>query len=194
MSLDEENKWNERYRGADHVPQACDVLQQNRHLLPPQGRALDLACGLGGNALLLASLGFQVQAWDISDVAIGKIQQRAKQESLSIDAQVRNVEKHYPEPDAFDVIVVSYYLDRKLFPALIQSLRPQGLIYYETFTRAHVSARGPQNPVYRLQPNELLAAFSELQILYYREEDLAGDVAQGTRDVAQLVAMRVPGV
>ena len=193
MPADLISKWNERYRDAEHVPLACDVLLQNRHLLPPQGRALDLACGLGGNALFLARLGLQVQAWDISDVAIEKLQNLAEQESLPIDARVCDVEKQYPEPDCHDVIVVSYYLDRQLFPVLAQSLRPGGLLFYETFTRAHVSDRGPQNPEYRLQPNELLSAFSGLQILYYREEDLVGDVTQGVRDVAQLVAMRAKG-
>ena len=53
----------------------CDVLRENMHLLPQgHGRALDLACGMGGNAISLAQGSkLEVLAWDISSVAISKI-------------------------------------------------------------------------------------------------------------------------
>ena len=55
-------KWNNRY-AAVHVPnQVIDVLELNLHLLPAQGKSLDLACGLGGNALRMAELGFDRHA------------------------------------------------------------------------------------------------------------------------------------
>ena len=63
--------WNERYRAMTGEPPApAAVLAENAHLLPRQGAALELACGRGGNALLLARLGFVVTARDQSDVAI----------------------------------------------------------------------------------------------------------------------------
>ena len=183
------DKWNTRYRGATGESRAARVLKENLHLLPANGCALDLACGLGGNAILLAQQGLTVEAWDIADVAITALQKEALRQQLAIQASVRDVEKHPPEAGSFDVIVVSYFLDREHIPALIQALKPGGLIYYQTFTRQRVSGRGPSREEFRLAAQELLQRFSALQILLYREEGTIGDVSQGFRDEAMLIGL-----
>jgi len=59
------DKWNARYRMADTtVADPAVVLSENLHLLPARGCALDLACGAGANALLLARHGLETHAWD----------------------------------------------------------------------------------------------------------------------------------
>jgi tellurite methyltransferase len=188
MSLKE--KWNARYRAATGERQASRVLKENLHLLPCNGRALDLACGSGGNAILLAQQGLKVAAWDIADVPVAALQELALRQQLSIQAEVRDVEANPPGPATFDVITVSYFLDRDSIPALIQALKPGGLIYYQTFTRQRVSDRGPQREEFRLADQELLHLFSGLQVLLYREEGCVGDVQQGFRDEAMLVGMK----
>jgi len=188
--MNTEEKWNERYRAGTGERQASRVLKENLHLLPDEGCALDLACGLGGNAILLAQQGLKVDAWDIADVAITALQYVATERQLSIQAAVRDVETKPPAPATFDVIVVSYFLDRDLIPALIQALKPGGLIYYQTFTRQRVSDRGPQHEAFRLADQELLQLFSGLQILFYREEGCVGDVQKGFRDEAMLVGRK----
>ena len=185
-------KWNERYRAASREPQASQVLRENLHLLPDNGRALDLACGSGGNAILLAQQGLQVDAWDIADVAIAALQEMALKRPLSIRAEVRDVEADPPGPGTFDVITVSYFLDRDLVPALLAALKPGGLVYYQTFTRQCVSDRGPKSAKFRLAEQELLQLFSGLQVLFYREEGCVGDVQQGFRDEAMYIGRR-PG-
>ena len=117
-------KWNDRYRAATSEPQASRVLKENLHLLPDQGRALDLACGLGGNAMLLAQQGLHVDAWDIADVPVSALQDIALKRQLSIQAELRNVETHPPEPETFDVIVVSYFLERDIVPEMIDAIKP----------------------------------------------------------------------
>ena len=82
-------KWNERYRAATGERQASRVLKENLHLLPDHGRALDLACGLGANAMLLAQQGLEVDAWDIADVPIAALQDAALKRQLSIQAEVQ---------------------------------------------------------------------------------------------------------
>ncbi|TFG65979.1 MAG: hypothetical protein E4H27_10335 [Anaerolineales bacterium] len=72
MSIKE--KWNERYRAATGKRQASRVLKENLQLLPDNGRALDLACGSGGNSVLLAQQGLKVEAWDIADVPVAALQ------------------------------------------------------------------------------------------------------------------------
>ncbi|MCG7974549.1 MAG: methyltransferase domain-containing protein [Candidatus Thiodiazotropha taylori] len=184
-------KWDQRYADAEKVARPAEVLLSNAHLLPEQGSALDLACGLGGNALFLAQRGFTVEAWDLSSVAIQRLAQGAGQLKLNnLHARVRDVESQPPQTEQFDVIVVSYFLERSLIPTLIQALKPGGLVFYQTFTRQAVSSEGPQNPAFRLADQELLQLFSQLQVRVYREEGRLGDLSLGSRDVAMLVAQK----
>ena len=183
-------KWNERYRAATGERQASCVLRGNLHLLPDTGRALDLACGLGGNSILLAQQGLKVDAWDIADVPIAALQTVAFKRQLAIHAEVRDVVVNPPVPETFDVIVVSYFLDRDIIPALIRALKPGGLIYYQTFIQQRVSERGPHREEFRLADQELLHLFSGLQILFYREEGRVGDVQKGFRDEAMLIGRK----
>ncbi len=172
------------------MPEPALVLSEFQHLLPSSGEALDLACGLGGNALLLAALGLKTYAWDISPVAIEGLKREAQSRGLDVEAEVRDVTAKPPEPASFDVIVVSRFLERKHVPSLVQALRAGGLIYYQTFTAARVSDTGPKNPEYRLADNELLTLFASLRLLVYREEALAGNVSKGLRGEAMLVAQQ----
>jgi SAM-dependent methyltransferase len=182
-------KWDERHADADKQPTPAEVLLRNLHLLPAQGRALDLACGLGGNALTLARHGLDVVAWDISPVAIQRLNRYAAEEGLAnLCGEVRDVEQAPPPRNHFDLIIVSYFLERRLIADLMAALVSGGLIYYQTFIQAAVSATGPQNPAFRLADNELLQLFSSFKLRYYREENRLGDLSEGTRDVAMLVA------
>ena len=160
-------------------------------MLPTQGRALDLACGRGGNALLLAQRGLQVQAWDYSEVAIDQLKQFAMQQGVEIEADIRDVVKHPPEPNTFNVVVVSRFLDRTIMPELISAVAPGGILFYQTFVQEKVDdGVGPSSSSFLLQPNELLKMASSLRILVYREEGLQGDAAQGFRNEALLVAQK----
>ncbi len=185
-------KWDERYRARQ--PGEADpawVLREYAHLLPAGGAALDLACGLGDNAIYLARRGLRVTAWDISPVAIGKLAEYAAREGLAIDAAVRDVEAEPPPPLRFDVIVVSHFLHRPGLPALAAALRPGGLLYYQTWTvDKRPDGPGPSDPRFLLRPNELLRAFCHLRLRAYREEGRCGDATRGVRDIAALVAQR----
>jgi SAM-dependent methyltransferase len=183
-------KWDARYADGERVPEPAWVLTENLHLLPTSGQALDLACGLGVSALLLAERGLAVCAWDLSPVAIERLRTEAQRRGLVVDAQVRDVQRDPPAPESFDLILVAHFLDRTLAAAIAAALRPGGLLFYQTFTREAVSASGPSNPDYRLAPNELLRLFPDLLVRVYREEGRVGDLAAGTRDLAVLVGER----
>lgn len=184
-------RWENRYREAPmDGPMEAAVLRENAFLLPSAGRALDLACGRGGNALFLAHKGLTVTAWDYSEAAIKHMDELAKARRLSIRAEVRDVLAAPPAPGSFDVICVSYFLARELVPALVDALRPGGLIFYETFVREAVSECGPGNPEYRLATNELLHLFSRLRVLEYRDLGRVGDTTLGQRNIATLVAQK----
>lgn len=181
--------WNQRYKNASHSSLACDVLRNHTHLLPEHGTALDVACGLGGNALLLAHHGLQTFAWDFADSAIDTLKKQAK--NLPLYPEVRNVVEHPPSEKSFDVIVVSRFLERELAPALVNALAPQGLLFYQTFSRAFVDDTPPRNPAFRLADNELLQLFSTLKVVFYHEEGRIGNLQQGTRNEAFFIGQRV---
>ena len=184
-------KWNRRYSQAPSgPPRACAVLREYAFLLPAAGQALDLACGRGGNALFLARRGLRAHAWDISEEAIGTLAREAGAAGLGLQVEVRDVQESPPAPGTFDVICVSFYLERGLCGALIEALRPQGLLFYQTFLREQVTQEGPGNPAYRLGPGELLGLFAPLHVLAYQELGRVGDPGQGVRDTAWLVAQR----
>ena len=167
------------------------VLLENAHLLPGEGDALDLACGTGRAALFLAANHLQTSAWDINPDALQLLANNAEEQSLAISIECRDCEKNPPEADTLDVLVVSNFLFRPIMGSLIASLRNAGLIFYETFTAQRPEAmNGPNNPDYLLDDGELLTMFSALDVLYYREERLQGDLNTGTRGKAQIVARK----
>ena len=192
MSGTDRVKWDHIYEssGVDESAKPCLVMSSHSHLLPAAGTALDLACGRGANALYLAARGYATRAWDISEVVIQGLADQARQRGLPLTAQQRDVTANPPEPESFDIIVVSRFLDRTLTPAICAALKEQGLLFYQTFIREQVSGFGPRNPAYRLQANELLNLFRPLHLIYYHEEGSVGDTDQGFRNEAMLVAQK----
>ncbi len=186
-----QDKWDRKHAEASsEALRPAGVLTEYAHLLPKSGVALDLACGRRSNALFLAQRGLEVHAWDISGTAINDLQRRAEAEHLEIQTSIRDVSKSPPSSNVFDVICVSFYLERTITSHIMEALKPQGLLFYQTFTHERVTEQGPNNPSYRLAPNELLELFAPLHVLAYREEGRTGNLQQGLRDTAWLVGQR----
>lgn len=191
MTRSTEKKWNSIYQQrsvADASP--CRMLKDYSYFLPTSGDALDLACGLGGNAIFLARSGLNTLAWDISEQAVSQLNQYARENALPLRASQRNVEQSPPEPDSLDVLVVSNYLYRDHLPQLMSSLRKGGVIIYQTHTVERPDGlAGPSNPQFLLQPNELLSAFSSLHVLAFHDDSLVGSLEKGFRGSAGIVAV-----
>lgn len=186
-------RWNTRRCAGGFEPfpdTPADWLVEHGALLGSGGRALDVACGDGRNALYLARLGFDVDAIDISDVAIDALSAAAQERSLPVHPRVVDLEREAPAAGEYDVVVNFYFLQRDLFEALERALRPGGWLVFETFARAHVDELGrDMNEAYVLGDNELLRAFGRLRVRRYREGVVEG--GGGARGVASLVAQRV---
>ena len=147
-------------------------LIENADLLPRGGTVLDVACGRGRHALLMASAGFNVRAIDRDPDAIAFVRETAGRMSLRIETDVVDLETDPPPSlgaGAFDALLVFRYLHRPLLPALRQALKPGGRIFYETFT-THQAERGhPKNPDFLLRDGELAELIAPLSILRSRE-------------------------
>lgn len=179
------DRWNERYRRRDvgalgRVPSRW--LVAHRTLLGAQrgGRALDLGCGDGRNALFVAELGFEVDAIDISDVALEHLRTAADERRLPVRVVRADLETAtFPHP-SYEVILVFNFLQRSLFERIERSLAPGGLLLFETWRQ------DPSGRRRALEPGELVSAFPTLEILEQAERDV------GQRQKEAIVARRPP--
>lgn len=162
--------------GALHGPSAW--LIDNADLLPREGnRVLDVACGRGRHALLLASAGFDVHAVDRNPDAIAFLRTTAERLRLSIDAEVMDLGREAPPPlasAAYDAVFVFNYLHRPLMPALRAALKAGGRLFYETFTTKQAERGHPKNPDFLLKDGELAQLVAPLTVLRSREGEVAG--------------------
>jgi len=131
------------------------------------GRVLDLACGSGRHTRLLARLGYPVAAVDRDAGALEPLAQLPGIETKCADLEAGP----WPYPGAvFAGIVVANYLHRQLFPVLLDSLEPDGLLIYETFALGNERYGRPSNPQFLLRPGELLAVVrGRLRVVAYED-------------------------
>jgi tellurite methyltransferase len=185
--------WNERYSDSDATPERgpAQWLVDNVDLLPSRGRVLDLAMGTGRNGLFLAERGHEVVGIDVSTVAAQRCQAEAARRGVKMEMIIASLETFAIPPDAFDVILNFYYLQRDLIPAMSAALRPRGFLIFETFTNEQRQFQwGPASEDHLLKPSELRTLFSELHTLAYREEVVERESERGSKAIASLVARK----
>jgi rhodanese-related sulfurtransferase len=152
-------------------------LLENADLLPRGGRVLDVACGRGRHALLLAGAGFDVTAIDRSEEAIGRVRTIADRLGFRIALNVIDLETDPPPAlgsQSYDAVIAFNYLHRPLFPSLKDALKPGGRIFYETFTARQAEGGRPTNPAFLLQDGELEQLLRPLTVLRSRAGHIEG--------------------
>jgi tellurite methyltransferase len=151
--------WDERYRSQSDIGPPTPLVVDIAAGLPP-GRALDLACGTGRNALWLAGRGWRVTAVDGSRSAIDLLTIR----NPGIDARVADIEKHEYriDADSWDLITICYYLQRDLFASAKRGVIPGGLV----LAIVHIPGPGEGLTPFRLPPGALADYFSDFEILH----------------------------
>jgi tellurite methyltransferase len=193
-------QWDEKHRVEAEGPieEPSTIL---RELLPllPRGPALDLACGTGRNALFLAHRR-PVTAVDRSEAALDALAKRAAHVGIAatrgfgieparsgVHLVAADLENSRLPSAAFSVILCTRFLERSLFPKIAAALAANGMLMFETFTRAQLGfTGGPRDPRYLLEPGELRVAFPQLETVFYRELN----AGQG---IASLLARKAPG-
>lgn len=160
--------WDRRYSEGEYISERnpSRLLVEFLPMLP-KGRALDIACGEGRNAIYLARQGFEVDAIDISGVAINRGREAAG--DLKVNFAVADLEGFEMPEDTYDLIINFNYLQRSLVQGIKKGLKIGGYILFETYTLEQQKLGPPRNPEFLLGPNELLRLFSDLHIIYYRE-------------------------
>jgi tellurite methyltransferase len=163
--------WDARYRLALRPHEDLEappnplLIEAVKDLKP--GRALDLACGVGRNALWLAEHGWNVTAIDGSTAAIEILRERAAARGLEIDARVADLQKGELriEESAWDLVVICLYLQRDLFTPAKRGLAPGGVLV----ATVHITGAGEEPSQHRLNPGELKAYFRGWEITHDRE-------------------------
>ena len=182
--------WNKRYRLRERPAEDLDaaptpLLVETAAAMTP-GKALDLACGAGRNALWLAEHGWEVTAVDGAQAAIEILRARAAEHGLKINAFVADLEKDEfeIEPARWDLVTMCYYLQRNLFEPAKRGVAPGGIL----ISIVHINEPGEEDGPYRLRPGQLEKYFAGWEILHCYEGK-ANDAAH-RRAVAEIVARR----
>jgi len=171
---------------ADDVdPAPSEFLTQVETDLPKIGRALDLACGRGRNAVFLASRGLVVEALDISTIALAKATTLATRHGVA--DRVRTIAHDLadglpPLADAYDVVMCLHFRQPNLWPPMRRLVAPGGVMLIETLAR-HPSNLDV-NPDFLGERDELLAAAGDLVV------EIHGRATVGKRAVDRLFARR----
>jgi tellurite methyltransferase len=181
MATDEKNLWDKKYSERSHSSLEPDPFLVSAHdeflCATTPGLALDIAGGVGRHAIWLAQRGWRTRLIDISDVGIGLAEKNASRalgpvaKEFLITAEVADLHSIQDfGREQYDLVLVFYFLQRELFPALAAALKPGGFLIYKTYTTEQKNfAGGPSHPMFLLEPNELLREFSSMRVLHYHE-------------------------
>jgi 2-polyprenyl-3-methyl-5-hydroxy-6-metoxy-1,4-benzoquinol methylase len=191
MAIDEKTLWNKKYREGSHNSLEADPFLKSAFAEfladEPPGLALDVAGGIGRHTIWLTQRGWQVKLIDISEVGVRKAHENAHRTGMgaAISMEIHDLNSMGDlGREQYDLVLVFFFLQRELFPALVAALKPGGFLIYKTYTTEQQKLRGgPSHPMFLLEPNELLRAFPTLRVLHYHE------ILQG-KGVAELVAQK----
>lgn len=193
--------WDRRYSGPDLLWSATPnrfLVQEAEDLAP--GRALDLACGEGRNALWLAERGWNVTAVDYSGVAIAKARDRAALEGADVDFVCADLLDYLPAEGAFDLVLVLYLQlpaeERRLVLARAEAaLAPSGtfLLIGHDLTNVTDGVGGPSDPDVLYTPEQIAEEVPSLDV--EKAERVFRDVGDADRPAidALIRARRSPG-
>jgi SAM-dependent methyltransferase len=186
---DDRAHWTARYASEIRESPPSAWVADHVAALPSDAVCLDLACGAGRHAALLAARARAVVALDFVEIAV-----RRATRGTGIAGVVAEAAALPFRTAAFDLVVVVNFLDRSIFRTLASLLRPGGRLIVETFTLDNLQRvpaerrRGPSNPAFLLRPGELPRLVEPLHVVA-AHEGLVQDGA-GERWAAGVVAER----
>ena len=165
-------QWNERYAGEEPLFTAdpARFLGQEVAEMPP-GRALDLGCGEGRNALWLAERGWHVTGVDFSDVGLAKARRLAASRGIPLDRlelELADLAGYDPPPEAFDLVLLMFVHPpaperARLLAAAAEALKPAGtllVVGYDVTNPVRGGAGGPRDPSILFTPDDIVAEVS----------------------------------
>jgi SAM-dependent methyltransferase len=158
-------KWEARYRAGDRPHDGPPSLLLRRWVpLLRKGRALDVATGLGRNAIFLARQGYRVDAVDIAPLGLAEAARRARRARVRVRWIEADLDDYVLPVGRYALVLNAFFLKRRLIPALRRAVRPGGVCVIETHLEGQ-EAGGPRGKAHRLRRGELLRWFRGWEIL-----------------------------
>jgi SAM-dependent methyltransferase len=164
--------WDERY-GTEELIWKADpnrFLVEELQALAP-GRALDVACGEGRNAVWLASKGWHVTGVDFSRAGLAKAQRLATDRGVEVAWVEADVVEWQPPSASFDVVVVLYLhlpaeQRRQALARAAAALAPGGILLVVGHDASNLlkGTGGPQDPAVLFGPEQIVEDLPGLQI------------------------------
>jgi len=169
MSTKDKQKWDLKYKNNKELLEPREASKMVKLAIDycSGKRALDLACGAGRNTIYLEQQGFNVDAVDISIVALEVLRSRVGKNVSLIEADLDTFEI---KKDKYDLIAITNFLDRELIQKAKNALKDGGVIVVETYMQDKDNEKKDSNPDFLLQKDELPSMFqSSFEILKYKE-------------------------
>jgi len=165
MSIEDKIRWDKKYKTQILPTQTVEVVKRYANLAKGK-KALEIACGMGRNAKFLAQEGFEVEALDISPIAI-----KSLQNIPNIIAKEVDLDNYVLKENAYNFIVCTYFLKRELFPQIKKALKDDGIFIFETFMHHVDNTKVPSNKEFLLNKGELESLFdnNRYEILHLQE-------------------------
>lgn len=146
------------------------MLGRNLHQFPRSGRMLDVAGGSGHAALILAARGLSVTVADISEVALGQAAEQAEESKIELTTSRLDFEVDPFPPGPWDLITCFNYLNRDLFPSMIENLTDAGgMLAVSLATKANLERHERPSERFLLDEGELPTLLDDLTIVFHRE-------------------------
>ena len=167
----DKDRWNSKYETEVYLfgEKPIPFLVDNVHLLR-KGKVLDIAMGEGRNGVYLATKGFEVLGLDISEKGLEKAHNLAKKNKVTIETKVVDLESFTLEPNSYDVILCTYYMQKDLFKQFQSALKPGGMIVVETYNVDYLKYVQFSRK-WALDTNEMLDIFKGLRVIRYQDYD-----------------------
>ena len=171
MAIKDKLKWDKKYQETPKLLKERNPSKKLAQVInKTKGKkALDIACGAGKNSIFLAKNDFEVEALDISQVALDNLNDKGYK---NIHTKHIDLEGYIPKKNSYDLIIKTNYLDREIIPHLSDALKEDGILFIETYMHHESNTKPNSNSNYLLQGNELKSFFNdEFEILDYEEFD-----------------------
>ena len=174
MSEQDKKKWDAKYIKKSELLRPRDASEVlRRYACRGEGMsALDLACGAGRNSIYLAQERYEVDAVDIADIALDALRVDAMQRGLAeyINPVLQDLDDYTPQHEAYDLIVMSNFLDRALLERTKAGLKRDGLYIVETYMDDLINEKKDSNVDNLLKKEELKMLFDDgFDVVYYDE-------------------------
>ena len=169
MSQKDKLKWDKKYQETTSLLKDREPSENLKKIVEKiKGRkALDVASGAGRNSIYLAINGFDVEALDISQVALDVLNNKGFK---NISCKLVDLDEYEIPKSSYDLIVMTNFLDRNLIPKLSAALKINGVLFIETYMEDELNEKPSSNPDFLLKKDELKTFFDDdFELLAYDE-------------------------